>query len=369
MPHVSRRASHLGLVLVLAGVALAQDAYPPEARKRFEEAVELTRHNEHKKAAELFRTVADWKEGGDFKERAWALYNVGTELKLAGDFERAAATWRELVARFPRSDFASLADREAKKLASPGEIDFERRFAEVSSISLTAITRQERRQFDEARPGLEQALVLLDALLRDHRDLPKASDVACQRSEVLKGLGRYREAVAAAEDAIELAEREARKPGAPNTARGGVVSGERQLSEVLRALWCWRLDLGSQIFLGLLVVFLVAGRPWRFFTARLVKLAIGLMLTDLALGGLGVLGAEYANKRDPTPDSLMTDDKAFLLVMVPGAVGILVALGTAVAYKRYRGLPAVVLALLAALATSICLVQHYGFTNAFLPGT
>jgi tetratricopeptide (TPR) repeat protein len=368
MPHVRHIASLAGLVLLIAGVALAQDAYPPEARKRFEEAVELTRHNQHLKAAELFRSVAEWPGGGNFKERAWALYNVGTELKLAGELEQAAATWRELVARFPRSDFAGLAEREANKLASPAEIDFERRFAEVSSVSLTAITRQERRQFDEAQPLLVQALGLLESLLHDHRDLPKACDVACQKAEVLKGLGRYSEAVGAANDAIELAEREARKPGAPNTARGGVVSAERELAEVKRALWCYLLDLGSKIFLGLLAAFLVAGRPWRLFTARLVKLTIGLLLADLVFGGLAIAGAEYAQRRDPTPDALMTDDKAFLLAIVPGAVGILVALGTAVAYKRYRGLPAVVLALLAALATSVCLVQHYGFTYAFFSG-
>jgi hypothetical protein len=234
---------------------------------------------------------------------------------------------------------------------------------------MPAITQHDRREVEKARPGLEKALELLDALLRDHRDHPKACDIEATRSDVLIRLGRHAEAVAAAEDAVTLARREAEKPGAPNTARGDVVSAERQLGEARRALWCWRLDLDSKVLLGVLAVFLLSKRPWRALTPRLGRLALGLLLADLALAGLGVLGAEYVARRERNPDSLMTDGKAFVLVLVPGAIGIVVALATALSYKGRRGaLLAVALALAGTLAASICLVQHYGFFNAFLPG-
>jgi tetratricopeptide (TPR) repeat protein len=355
------------LVLILAlvpGAALAQEHWPPPAEKRFQEALQLQLHGKHAEAAAVYREVADWPEGGEWKERARALYAVASELEAARELERALATYRELVQRFPRSDFVSIANRAAQRLdptGVSGGLEFQRLHREAWDVLVPAMSLHYRRELDAARPGLEKAEGLLRVLLRDHADHPQAVDVAVALSDVLIRLERLEEARAVALQAVTLAEREATKPGAPNTARGEVMNAERQVGEARRAIFCHRLDLGSKVLLVLLAIGFLRARPWVLATRAFVKLWLALMAFDVVLAGAAIFGAEYVRRRE-SPDSLLTDLDAALLVLIPGTIGITLALTFVVNYKGRRGAALAALAGVAgALAASICLVQSMGF--------
>jgi tetratricopeptide (TPR) repeat protein len=366
---VRRLAAVLTLVL-LAGVALAQDRWPPGAERRFQEALRLKLERKHREAAEAYRSVADWPEGGDWKERAQALYFAAAELHAAGELERALDTYREVERRFPKSDFAAVAHRDAERLQPAGVaggLDFQRRHEAAWDVLSAALTLDVRGEREAARPGLEKALDLLQALLRDHRDHPGAVDVTIAMSDVLVRLDRLDEALAVAEEAVTLAERETKKPDAADAARGELLSARRQLGEARSALRGRALDRAGMSFLVALAVALACARPWRRLARRLVTLWLVLVAVDGALAVLAIVGFRYLRAGDP--DSIITDSVVAALVVVPGATGITASvLATAsLGARRWSGVLSATAGVLAALATSTCLVQHYRLFAALLP--
>lgn len=128
----------LALLLLSPGTASADDHWPPAAQARFQEALQLQLKGKHVEAAAVYREVAEWPDGGDWKERARALYAAASELEVARDLDHALETYREVVRRFPRSDFVSIANRAAEKIAPSGVaggIDFQRRHREAMDVS------------------------------------------------------------------------------------------------------------------------------------------------------------------------------------------------------------------------------------------
>jgi tetratricopeptide (TPR) repeat protein len=370
MPRLAALLIFLALVLS-AGTVRADDHWPPAAEARFQQALQLALKGKHLEAAQVYREVVEWPEGGEFKERARALYAAAEQLEVAKDLDRALAAYRELVTRFPRSDFVSIANRAAERIAPSGVqggIDFERRHREATDVLLPAMTAHYRRDFEKARPLLERALALLLALLKDHRDHPKAVDVAVAISDVYVRLERLDEALAYAQEALALAHREADKPGAPNTAQGDVINARRQLAEATTAIHARRLDLASRALLLLLALVLLARKPWAVVTRRMAVLWLKLLALDGVLAIVGAVAAEYVKRRENLTDSTLTDPIAALLVFAPGVVGTTVALGFTFSFKgRRSSLLAAAAAVAAALAASIILVQHFGFFTALIP--
>jgi tetratricopeptide (TPR) repeat protein len=357
-------------------MARAQDPCPPAAEERYQSALKTklaakANADGHRKAAELYRSVVEWPEGGNFKRRSEALYFVGEQLEAAGDLAQAVAAYRELVERFPKSDFVSVAKRAADRLDPQGVVgglDFAARYDAAFTVYSNGMTLYDKRDFAAARPELEKSRALWEKLLQDHRAHPRAVDVAVNLSDALIRLERLDEAYAVAEDALRLGEREATKPGAPNTALGDVKNAQRQLSEASRAIWCKRLDLASKVALALMSVLILVRRPWKATTSRTIRLWVGLMVADALLSGAAVAANEYVKRRENIVDPLLTDDKAAVLVFFPAAVGIALALGARLSYKGRGGLAlALLFGVAGALATSTCLVQYFGFFNAFLP--
>lgn len=353
------------LLALAPSVALAQQLHwPPEAERRFQDAIQLARKGQHKEAAAVYREIADWPDGGDWKERPRALHAAAMEWQAAHELGKALATYREVVTRFPRSDFVAVAERAAKALEPDGVtggLDFQKRWSEALDVLLPARTRHDRGDLDGARPGLEEAETLLAALLRDHEDHPKAVDVALAESETLARLRRYDEADALAERGVTLAEREAAK-GTNDATRADLARARQQRADVRRevrlrlAAGAGALGLLAALFLGVASL-----RPWRRATRRLVRLAIGLAVADALLAAVAAGGAIYVRLRDD-PDSLLSAPMAVALVLVPGACGIALALGYNAGLGGRRGAFVGALAgVLGALAASLILMHQFRF--------
>lgn len=342
-----------------------QTHWPPEAEKRFHEALQLSLKGQHLEAAEAYRQVADWPEGGDWKERARALHASATELQTAHELEKALATYRELVQRFPRSDFVAVAERAANALEPAGVkggLDYQRRWSEALDVLLPARTRHDRGDVDGARPGLEKAEVLLAALLEQHDDHPRIVDVAVALSETLARLRRYDEADAVAEKAVALAERAAKATGLSDGARADLARARQQRLDVRREVRI-RLVAGRGAIALLVVLFVSLGftRPWKRATRRLARLGAALVLADVLVALGAIAGAEHVRHTDD-PDSLLTDPMAAVLVLGPGLVGIALALGFTISFPSRKGvLLAAAASVLGALATSTILIHQFGF--------
>jgi tetratricopeptide (TPR) repeat protein len=356
----------VGLTLALVFFALpasAQDQCPEAAQRRFQEALQLSLQAKHRDSASVYRSVADWPDGGDFPERARSLHAAASELEVAGDIEQALATYREVVRRFPKSPFAVLAGRAVQRIEPPGVsggVEFQRRQAEALDVLLPAIALNERRDVDGARPGLEKAVTLLGDLLRDFEAHPKAVDVAIALSDALARLQRFGEAYAAAEKAIVLAEREASKPGAPNTVLGDVANAKKQYAATRRAFHLWLVaDTGCKALIAVLGLILASRRPWLRLTRRHVKLLAVLTALEGVLALAAVVGAEYV-RRFKDPDSVVTDGIAAVLVLVPGLLGVGLAVGLAGSVSGRRGaILGGACGVIGSLATSVCLIHYF----------
>jgi tetratricopeptide (TPR) repeat protein len=355
------------LLLGLPGAARGQTSWPEEAERRFQEALELASQGKHEEAAKAYRSVADWPSGGDFRERARALYRAAAELESARDLERALETYREVAVRFPKSDFVAVADRAAEALAPKGVaggLDFRRRHEAALDVLLPAMTLA-RREPAAARPDLERALALLLALAHDYPAHPRATDVLVAISDVLVRLERLDEAVTVAEQALALAENVASGAHPSSTAPADVVSARRQVAEARRAVWCRSLDRDAKVLLAVIALALGWARGWRRLTPRLVRAWIGLLAADVVLAALAAAAAEWVRRRENV-DTLVGDDAAAALVLVPGGVGITVAFLSPVSRRGRLGAALTAVAsVLGALATTVCLVHHYGFFSAF----
>ncbi len=333
-------------------------------------ALVLSKQGRHVESAAVYRLVADWPEVSPSTPRAQALHTCGQELELAGRLEDALASYREVMARFADHAFAGIARRSADRLEPPGVtggLEFRRRHDAALEVLLKAMPLAERRELEAARPGLVRSLELLAALYRDFPEHPQAVDVAIAISDVLVRLERLDDAHDAAEEALALARKRAAKPDAAPTAPADVVSALRQLDEARRAIRLLRVGRGAKGLLALLTVAWCALRPWRRFDRRIAKLAVVLLVLDVVASIGGAIGADYV-KRVHAPGSPVEPLMGALLVFVPGLVGMTFATGFAITLRGRlnAALIAGLLGFLAALATTTCIAQHYGFFD-FLP--
>ncbi len=354
----------LVLVLVL-GPAYAQDAWPKAAEQRYQEATALSQKGEYAKAAAAYRAVADWPEGGAFKERAQALFCSGLQLESAKEYEKALATFREVVARFPQDRFARTAQEYVDRLDPPGAhgIEFRRRFNEVPWDALLAKDDGHGHggHPEDHRAEVAKALSLLEALLKEHREHPQACDVALAIGDARTRLGDLEGARDALVESVSLAKREAAKSGATDPAKAGnVVNAELRLAEAKRAIVRRWLDRMAKVVLVLALGVFVSVRPWRVSPKPVLKLARALVGVDLGLAFAAVVLAEYV-RRYIDDHSPLDDSAAALLVLLPGLTGIVVALGIANAVRTRRG------SILAGLsgtasgaAVAVMLVYAYG---------
>lgn len=373
-----KRALHLAALVALASLgvlavpatARAEWQGPAEAERRFQEALALSKQKDrHLESAAAYRAVADWPAGGEFRERAQALFYCAQQLEVAGELERAVATYREIEARFSKDAFAGIARRNVDRLEPPGVVgglEFQRRHAAAVAGLPLAFTLAERRELAQARPALERSLDLLAGLFRDYPKHPRAVDVAITISDILVRLERLDEALGAGEQALALAKERAAAADASATAAAEVVSAGRQLDEARRAI---RLVRFGRVAKGLLVVLagaLAALRPWRRVNGSVVKLLLVLGVLDALCAAAGAAGADYVRKVH-VPSSPIDNGMAALLVFVPGAIGILLAVGFTLSLRGKRGaLLGAAAGFVGALSATTVLVQRYGFFD-FLP--
>ena len=87
----------------------------PAAQQRYDEARALMQQQRYADAAAAYRKVAD-RDDAAADLRAQALFASGLLLQNARDYERAAATYREVVSRFPGTLFARRAEQVVRSL-------------------------------------------------------------------------------------------------------------------------------------------------------------------------------------------------------------------------------------------------------------
>jgi tetratricopeptide (TPR) repeat protein len=217
-----------------------------------------------------------------------------------------------------------------------------------------------------ARPGLERAAALLEGILRDFSDHPKAKDIAMALGNTHMVLRWFAEARADYQRAIALA----RAQSAP-IDRGGheidnflLQAGER-LAEAIRAFhrqWFTRVAWALLAAIGLALLSL---RPWRAVDGPTVRLGGTLVLGTLLLALLA-MGMAYGLRVYVDQHSPLDSEAAALLVALPGITGQIVALAfgdSLQATLRWKagsaaGLGAT-LGVLAALAVATCVVNAF----------
>jgi len=365
----------LALLVCILGTGSAARAdpppwWPPAAAQRYADAKQLEERGRHAEAADAYRSVADWPDGGPFPQRAESLFLAGVMLEAARSYERAVETYRELARRFPGDDFARKAQELAEGLeqGEPARALAFRRRLDAARDELAAANAVLQREGPGAvQRELAHVAARFEAILHEYEDLPRAKDVALALGDTHMTLRHYREARADYRRAIDLARRAAERPGAdPLAVQRDVASAENLLGEATRsirrrwAVWtAWGLLAATGA--GLLLV-----RPWRAVDRRMLQLA-GVLLVGTALLAFGATRvADYLRYQveDQPP---VEQGVPALLVLLPGITGQLVALGfvggLGASRNAARGWWVVslagVLGALAALAVATCIVDAF----------
>jgi tetratricopeptide (TPR) repeat protein len=344
--------------------------WPSAAQQRYYDAKRLAQRDQYAEAGKAYCDVADWPDGGDFPERAEALFLCGLMQERARDYPRAVATYRAVGDRFPHTDFEGRANERAAALeqgAGERGLEFQRRLDVAMDTLVPASPTAPPAESPAARGRLEEAVTLLSAILREYRDLPKTMDVALTLGDTHMTLGRYEEARDDYTEGVALAQREASKDGpAAANADTYLKDAEDKLDEAIRAIRRRLIDRVAWALLATVALALLAVRPWREMDGRLLRLGGALVATTMLLGVVAVLTSHVL--REQTDEIYpITDLGAALLVIVPGLVGEIVTLGFATRLRRSAtgGVGRWALGLVAALgagaalAAAVCVVYAF----------
>ncbi|MBI3782684.1 MAG: hypothetical protein HY270_04710 [Deltaproteobacteria bacterium] len=148
--------------------------------ERYDEARRLMQGGRYSDAARVYRSVADSTDAPTAL-RAQALFASGLMEENARDYERALQVYGEVERRFPDTEGARRSHNELIEFEEGGvarTIEFRRRWDAVWDELSPAQTLADQNDLRSARPGFEHAAVLLEAMLRDFSDLPRAKEVA-----------------------------------------------------------------------------------------------------------------------------------------------------------------------------------------------
>jgi tetratricopeptide (TPR) repeat protein len=340
-------------IVLLAWCVAAVAATPEE---RYDEARHLMQRGSYREAAQAYRDVAD--SDAPLLLRAQALFAAGLMEENLRDYERALATYAEVGKRFPGTDFARRAADAARVLEQGGHeqgLAFKRRLDAAYDELFPAKEAAERGGLRAARPGLERAVVLLEGVLHDFADYPRAREVAMALGDAHMTLTRF----GAAADAYARALALARGPGGDENA---ILSAQERLGEAIRAGRRQGITRLAWTVLGAIALGFVLVRPWSGLDASVLRLGATLAGTTLVLAAVAALAAyvvrQYVDDHSPVENGV-----ASLLVALPGLTGQIVALGFASGLRgrggRWRGALPAVLGTLAALAVAACVVNAY----------
>lgn len=362
----------LALAVLLPGIVRAADgpAWPAAAEARYGEARQQMQGGHYVEAAAAYRAVAEWPEGGPFPERAQALFLAALMLENAHDYQGALETYREVERRFAGTPFAVKAEAGAAALSLGGEqrgIDFRRRLDAAWAELFPAQDLIESDGIAAARPGLERAVTLLAALLRDYPDHPRARDVALSLGDAHMSLGLSREARADYEQAIALIRAQ------------GQTDGDAEMLEAVEHKRSEAIEAGRQVWitgsahalLVAIVLGMVALRPWRVSSRWMLRPGGALLAGTLVLAGAAMLLARWIhdNVDDHSP---IEAGLAAVLVALPALTGQAVALGytNALAGAKLGQRPVLrtglagLVGVVAALAVATCVVEASGIFAA-----
>ena len=362
----------LALAVLLPGIVRAADgpAWPPAAEARYGEARQQMQGGHYAEAATAYRAVAEWPEGGRFPERAQALFLAALMLENAHDYQRALETYREVSRRFADTPFAAKAEAGAAALSLGGEqrgIEFRRRLDAAWAELFPAQDLIESDGIAAARPGLERAVTLLVALLRDYPDHPRARDVALSLGDAHMSLGLSREARADYEQAIALIRAQGQTDGDAEM----LDAVEHKRSEAIEAGRQGWITGSAHGLLAAIFVGLVALRPWRVSSRWMLRPGVTLLLGTAILTGVAMLLARWIH--DSVDDhSPIEAGLAALLVALPALTGQAVAFGytNALAGARLGKRPGLraglagMVGVVAALAVATCVVEASGIFAA-----
>ena len=363
----------LPVLLVLVPVvarAAETPAWPPAAEARYGEARSLMQGGHYGAAAAAYRAVADWPDGGAFPERAQALFLTALMQENAHDYEHALETYHDVSRRFPGTQFAAKADAGAAALAEGGVqrgIEFKRQLDEAWGALFPAQDLLESDGPAAARPGLERAVTLLAALLRDYPDHPRSRDVALSLGDAHMSLGLFHEARADYEKAIAVIA--ARGPADGDAELlAGIRYKRSEAIEATRQVWITR---SAHLVLAGIFVALIALRPWRVSAAWMFRPGAALLVATLVLAGAAMLLANWIhdNVDDHSP---IEATLAALLVLLPAVTGQVVAFGytnaladrTIARRSVWRTSLVSAVSIVAALAVVTCVVEASGIFAA-----
>jgi hypothetical protein len=345
----------LALAVLLVGHAAA--AATPE--ERYDEARHLMQRGSYREAAEAYRSVAE--SAAPLPLRAQALFAAGLMEENLRDYERALATYAEVGRRFAGTDFARRAADAARVLEQGGHergLAFKRRLDAAHDELFPAKEVAERDGVGAARAGLARAVVLLEGVLLDFADHPRAREVAMALGDAHMTLGQYGDAADAYARALGLA----RAPGGGSADENAVLSAQERLGEAIRAGRRQRITRVAWTVLAAIALGFVAVRPWSAVDASVLRLGATLAGATLVLAGVAAVAAhvvrQYFDDHSPVENGV-----AGLLVALPGLTGQVVALGFASGLPglagRWRAALPAVLGALAALAVAACVVNAF----------
>ena len=355
-----------GLTL-LAGALIVARAHADDvtAEQRYEQARQAMQAGRFADASAAFRTVAE-AEDAPTALRAQALFAAGLMEENARHYEQASALYDEVERRFAGTAAAARA-RDANAALTLGNaargIAFRHRYDAAWDTWTAALVRVGQEGARAARPDLEAAAVLLQALFSDYRDLPKAREVVFALGEAHMLLRRYPEAAADFERAAGLARaRQAAGASSRPEADSLVMEAEDRRDEALRCeRRAWFVTI-AETLLATIALALLLVRPWRQADGRLLGLGGALALATVALAGVAMGGAAVLRhffEEQPVPETA-----AGLLVALPGVTAVVVALGFTTALARAWG-PARaaglggIAAAVAALAVATCVIDAF----------
>jgi len=360
MAAATRPLALLAVIIVMAAPASAQDRWPPAAEKRFDEATAARQKGDYARAASIYKEVAEWPEGGAFPQRAQALYCAGLAYEQAHDFDTALASYDAVSTRFPKSEFAPRAHEAAERLAPPGArgFEFRKRFDEAWDLLFPAIEMDFHGDSSGARPKLVQAEKLLAALLAEHGEHPLACDVATALGDARMLLEDFTGAHEAYALAVVLATRETQKTPPKASATGSLASARLKLDEATRAIRRRWLDRIAKAALGLVLVAFLATASPRSIDRSVLRLWGAFVVACASLAGLAFWLATYV-KKSVDDHSPLEPGTAAIIVLVPGLVGVTIAIGIARGRKP-RALLGGAVGALAAAAVTVTIVYAYG---------
>jgi len=356
-----------GLVLLAGALIVARArADDAPAEQRYDQAREAMQAGHWSEAAATFRAVAD-AEDAPTALRAQALFAAGLMEENARRYEEASTLYEEVERRFAGTEAAGRA-RDANAALTQGNaargVAFRHRYDAAWDTWTAAQARVDLEGRRAARPDLEAAAVLLEALFSDFRDLPKAREVVLALGEAHMLLQRYPEAAADFERAAGLARaRQAAGASSRPEADSLVMEAEDRRDEALRRerrMWFTSVAEGMLATIGAALLLV---RPWRGADARLLRLGAGLVLATTVLAGVAA-GAAYVLRHFTEEHSPVPVTAAALLVALPGVTAVLVALGFTAALARAWG-PARaagfggLVAAVAALAVATCVIDAF----------